>query len=222
MWATGAHVQSLADNYYSGSSALHNCPDAGSSQMCGRNTKPAKREERGYQKRMTAETATHRVSSNDSSGEPSSDFAQLLHQYGCGPIPFMVYDALSSAHLVFDRVIDPKQARSRARFEALARSIRDVLAQRWVSTKQTYVYQNPKRVYYLSSEFLIGRSLANNITNLLLDPFVQSAVQERNRLADLRGAGCRTGQRRSGTPCGLLPLLDCNTATACHGLWPPL
>ena len=44
--------------------------------------------------------------------------------------------------------------------------------------------KNPKRVYYLSMEFLLGRSLANNVTNLLLDPLVQQAVQtEEPRLA---------------------------------------
>ena len=40
--------------------------------------------------------------------------------------------------------------------------MRDVLAQRWVHTEETYAEENPKRVYYLSMEFLIGRSLANN------------------------------------------------------------
>src|ERR1700757_730421 len=129
---------------------------------------------------MTADTATRQASANDSSAQPTPEFAELLRQYGCGPIPFTGGDdALFERHLVFDRVIAPNQARSRERFEALARAIRDVLAQRWVLTKQTYVNQNPKRVYYLSMEFLIGRSLANNITNLLLNPYVQSALQER-------------------------------------------
>jgi hypothetical protein len=44
------------------------------------------------------------------------------------------------------------------------------LSQRWIKTEQTYQARNAKRVYYLSLEFLMGRSLANNITNLLLDP----------------------------------------------------
>ncbi|MEN6497337.1 MAG: glycogen/starch/alpha-glucan phosphorylase, partial [Thermoguttaceae bacterium] len=41
-------------------------------------------------------------------------------------------------------------------------------SQRWLRTEDTYTSENPKRVYYLSMEFLLGRSLANNVTNLLL------------------------------------------------------
>src|SRR5271165_4518163 len=106
--------------------------------------------------------------------------ARLLNQYGCGPIQFVgTENAFYERHLVFDRVIDPKVAGARERFEAFSRSMRDILAQRWVLTKKTYERENPKRIYYLSMEFLIGRSLANNVTNLLLDPLVQHAAQEK-------------------------------------------
>ncbi len=110
----------------------------------------------------------------------SASVSQLLQQYGCGPIPFVgTENAFYERHLVFDRVIDPKVASARERFEAFSRSVRDILAQRWVKTKTTYEQQNAKRIYYLSLEFLLGRSLANNVTNLLLDPVVQHAVQEK-------------------------------------------
>src|SRR5271168_5115794 len=103
---------------------------------------------------------------------------QLLQQYGCGPVPFVgTESALYERHLVFDRAIDPKVASARERFEAFSRSVRDIIAQRWVLTKSTYELGNAKRIYYLSMEFLIGRSLANNVTNLLLDPVVQQAVR---------------------------------------------
>ena len=110
----------------------------------------------------------------------SASVSQLLRQYGCGPIPFVgTENAFYERHLVFDRVIDPTVASARERFEAFSRSVRDILAQRWVKTKTTYEQQNAKRIYYLSLEFLLGRSLANNVTNLLLDPVVQHAVQEK-------------------------------------------
>jgi starch phosphorylase len=106
--------------------------------------------------------------------------SQLLHGYGCGPIPFVGNEnAFYERHLVFDRVIDPKVASARERFEAFSRSVRDILAQRWVLTNNTYERENAKRIYYLSMEFLIGRSLANNVTNLLLDPVIQHAIQEK-------------------------------------------
>src|SRR5271170_5005298 len=107
----------------------------------------------------------------------SASVSELLKQYGCGPIPFVGTDnAFYERHLVFDRAIDPKVATARERFEAFSRSVRDILVQRWVLTKATYERQNAKRIYYLSLEFLIGRSLANNVSNLLLDPLVQHAV----------------------------------------------
>ncbi len=105
--------------------------------------------------------------------------SELMRQYGCGPIPFVgTENALYERHLVFDRAIDPAEATARERFEAFAHSVRDTLAQRWVLTKQTYARLNPKRIYYLSMEFLIGRSAANNVSNLLLDPLVQAAAEE--------------------------------------------
>jgi glycogen phosphorylase len=106
--------------------------------------------------------------------------ARLLHQYGCGSIPFEGSEnAFYERHLVFDRVIDPQVATGRERFEAVSHAIRDILAQRWVLTKSTYEKTDAKRVYYLSMEFLTGRALANNITNLLFDPVVQQAVQQK-------------------------------------------
>src|SRR5258707_8559098 len=93
---------------------------------------------------------------------------KLLQQYGCGPVEFTGTDnALYERHLVFDNVVSSASAGPRDRFEAVARSVRDVLSQRWVLTDETYQRENPKRIYYLSMEFLIGRSLANNIINLL-------------------------------------------------------
>jgi starch phosphorylase len=106
---------------------------------------------------------------------------QILEQYGTGSIPFYGTDrALYDRHLVFDRAIDPKVASARERFEAFSHSIRDILAQRWVQTKTTYEQQNAKRIYYLSLEFLLGRSLANNVSNLMLDPVAQQVVQDKN------------------------------------------
>ena len=106
-----------------------------------------------------------------------NDRSELLNQYGCGSIRFAgTKNGLYERRLLFDKAIDPAAATPRDRFEAFAHAVRDVLSQRWVLTEKTYTRLNPKRVYYLSLEFLIGRSLANNVMNLRLDPIVPEAL----------------------------------------------
>src|ERR1700757_4919622 len=111
----------------------------------------------------------------------SVNLSTLRQQYGCGPVEFAgTEDGLYERHLLFDDVVHPSAAGPREQFEASARSVRDILSQRWVLTEDAYTRANPKRVYYLSMEFLMGRALANNVTNLLLDPIMKQAAQQKD------------------------------------------
>src|SRR5262245_21853487 len=86
-------------------------------------------------------------------------------------------DYWAERYLLSEHVVDPAAARSRQRFEAVARFVRDLVAHRWVKTRLTRDRARPKRVYYLSMEFLIGRALSNNIINLSAYPVVARALQ---------------------------------------------
>jgi starch phosphorylase len=94
-------------------------------------------------------------------------------------VPFLGrHDALFERHLLSDALVEPPDAYDRQHFEAVARSVRDILARRWIATQQHYDRENPKRIYYMSMEFLIGRSLTNNITNLMLHPYIEDAARQ--------------------------------------------
>jgi starch phosphorylase len=104
---------------------------------------------------------------------------ELLERYECGSVQFSgTPNASYNRHLVFDHVVHNDEAVARERLEALARSLRDLLAQRWLKTRDTYDRQNPKQVYYLSMEFLIGRSTRNNFLNLGVEPFLRDELQK--------------------------------------------
>src|SRR5262245_37255006 len=80
-------------------------------------------------------------------------------------------------YLLCEHLVDPQTALPRQRFEAVARFIRDLVAHRWVKTRQAREKANPKRIYYLSMEFLIGRTLNNNMMNLAAEPLVHGAMK---------------------------------------------
>jgi starch phosphorylase len=138
----------------------------------------------------------------DTSGANSTnpEFAALLKQYECGSVPLAKDpDAAFKRHLVFDHMVAPERASTRQKFQAVCRSLRDLLTQRWLKTKEVYHRENPKRVYYLSMEFLIGRSLTNNLTNLRVDPLVRDVMErEKLDLMDLADAEPDAGLGNGG------------------------
>jgi starch phosphorylase len=83
------------------------------------------------------------------------------------------------------------QATALDHYEALALSVRDHLLERWICTQQHYYKVGTKRVYYLSLEYLMGRTLRNAVINLGLKDQYEKALAELDlsfdELEDLEG-----------------------------------
>ena len=148
----------------------------------------------------------------------SDDMSKLIQQYDCGPIPFAGTDsAFYERHLVFDNVIELMAAGPRERFEAFARSVRDILSQRWVHTEKTYGARIPSASIISRWSFSsAARSPTTSRIFCSIRSRKQAAEQKNLDWLELAGAGTRrgSGQRRARPTGGLLPRLDGDDATS--------
>ena len=63
-------------------------------------------------------------------------------------------------------------------FQAVSYTVKDVIIDNWLATQKAYDEQDPKIVYYMSMEFLMGRALGNNLINLCAYGEVKEALEE--------------------------------------------
>lgn len=83
-----------------------------------------------------------------------------------------------SNHLKYSLAKDEYTATNRDCYTSIAMTVRDHLVEKWIETQQTYYKTDAKRIYYLSLEFLIGRTLGNSLINLALLENTYKALQE--------------------------------------------
>ncbi len=81
-------------------------------------------------------------------------------------------------HVMSFQGCDPVRVRKSDVYMALAYTLRDIMTEKWINTQSLYYEKEKKRVYYLSLEFLIGRSLSNSMLNLGIWDSVKTAVEE--------------------------------------------
>ncbi len=81
-------------------------------------------------------------------------------------------------HLTYSLAKDEFTATQRDCYTSLAMTVRDHLIRKWIETQQTYYRKDAKRIYYLSLEFLIGRTLSNSVVNLDMNDSVYSALSD--------------------------------------------
>ena len=79
-------------------------------------------------------------------------------------------------HLTFSSGKNSRSATPRDWYATTANTVRDHVIERWVETRDVYRAQDPKRVFYLSLEFLIGRMLSNAALNLGIEPELRDGL----------------------------------------------
>jgi starch phosphorylase len=86
--------------------------------------------------------------------------------------PLMLIIKSFLEHLEFTLGKDKYTATPFDIYNALAYTVRDRMVERWLDTQQAYYNEDPKRVYYVSMEFLMGRTMENSLINMgMLGPF---------------------------------------------------
>ena len=78
--------------------------------------------------------------------------------------------------MLYRKTID--EATSQQVFQAVSYAVKDVIIDDWIKTQEVFKEKDPKTVYYMSMEFLMGRALGNNLINLTAYQEVKEALDE--------------------------------------------
>ncbi|CCX85756.1 phosphorylase [Clostridium sp. CAG:590] len=85
-------------------------------------------------------------------------------------------EVVNNVKTLYRKTID--EATKQQVFQAVSYAIKDTIIDQWIATHKEYEKKNPKTVYYLSMEFLMGRALGNNLINLTCYKEVKEALDE--------------------------------------------
>ena len=110
-------------------------------------------------------------------------------------------------------------------FQAVCYTVKDVIIDNWLETQNAYKEQDPKTVYYMSMEFLMGRALGNNLINLTAYKEVKEALDELGldlNVIEDQEPDPALGNGGLGTSGCMLPGFSCNTELQCIWMWYPL
>ena len=102
-------------------------------------------------------------------------------------------------HLKYSQAKNWPTSTSLDHYNSVALTVRDRLVERWINTQHEYHEKDPKRVYYLSMEFLVGRALSNYLVNLdFKDDFYRAVKDLGIRLEDLEENDIEAGLGNGG------------------------
>ena len=118
--------------------------------------------------------------------------------------------------MLYRKTID--EATQQQIFQAVSLAVKDVIIDNWLATQKQYEKDDPKIVYYLSMEFLMGRALGNNLINLTAYKEVKEALDELG--FDLNVIEDQEPDPALGN--GGLGRLAGNSGILCIWLWYPL
>ncbi|SKC04447.1 starch phosphorylase [Lachnospiraceae bacterium] len=82
----------------------------------------------------------------------------------------------SNLRMLFRKTV--READEQQIFQAVCYTVKDTIIEKWMETQEVYEQEDPKTVYYLSMEFLMGRALGNNLINLCEYKEVKEALDE--------------------------------------------
>ena len=110
---------------------------------------------------------------NERNSLPDSDCENLF-------FPATVKDIKKNIlhHVMSFQGRDPQRVGDSDIYKAVAYTLRDIMVEKWIATQKASYAKGKKRVYYLSLEFLIGRSLGNSLINLGIYDEMQQAISE--------------------------------------------